>query len=50
MMIVIRVGKLLSNDANPNWLASMTFRIGYPTVEALSRPLRSLQEVVVSSV
>jgi hypothetical protein len=36
--------------ANPNWQALMTFRIGYPTLEALSSPRRSVQEVVVSSV
>ena len=36
--------------ANPNWHALMTFRIGYPTIEALSSPRRSVQEVVVSSV
>jgi hypothetical protein len=36
--------------ANPNWQALMTFRIGFPTVEALSSPRRSIQEVVVSSV
>jgi hypothetical protein len=34
--------------ANPNWQALMTFRIGYPTIEALSSPRRSLQEVVIS--
>jgi len=33
--------------ANPNWQALFTFRIGYPTIEALSSPLRSVQEVVV---
>ena len=36
--------------ANPKWQALMTFRIGYPTMEALSSPRRSVQEVVVSSV
>jgi hypothetical protein len=36
--------------ANPNWQALMTFRIGYPTIEALSSPRRSVQDVVVSSV
>ena len=36
--------------ANPNWQALMTFRIGYPTMDALSSPRRSVQEVVVSSV
>jgi hypothetical protein len=36
--------------ANPNWQALMTFRIGYPTMEALSSPRRSIQEVVFSSV
>jgi Nitroreductase family len=35
--------------ANPNWQALMTFRIGYPTMEALSSPRRSIQEVVVAS-
>jgi hypothetical protein len=34
--------------ANPNWQALFTFRIGYPTMEALNRPRRSVQEVVVS--
>ena len=34
--------------ANPNWQALFTFRIGYPTIEALSSPRRSVQEVVVS--
>jgi hypothetical protein len=36
--------------ADPTWQALMTFRIGYPTMEALSSPRRSVQEVVVSSV
>lgn len=36
--------------ANPNWQALMTFRIGYPTVEALSSPRRSIQNVLFSSV
>ena len=36
--------------ANPNWQALMTFRIGYPTVEALSSPRRSIQDVMFSSV
>ncbi len=36
--------------ANPVWHALMTFRIGYPTVEALGSPRRSVQEVVVSPV
>jgi hypothetical protein len=35
--------------ANPNWQALMTFRIGYPVIEALSSPRRSIQEVVLSS-
>jgi hypothetical protein len=34
--------------ANPNWQALFTFRIGYPTIEGLSSPRRSVQEVVVS--
>jgi uncharacterized protein YbjQ (UPF0145 family) len=34
--------------ANPNWQALFTFRMGYPTIEALSSPRRSVQEVVVS--
>lgn len=34
--------------ADSAWQALMTFRIGYPTVEALSSPRRSLQEVVIS--
>jgi hypothetical protein len=34
--------------ANPNWQALFTFRIGYPTIEALSSPRRSVQEVVLS--
>lgn len=33
--------------ANPNWQALFAFRIGYPTIEALSSPRRSVQEVVV---
>jgi hypothetical protein len=33
---------------DPRWQALMTFRIGYPTVDALSSPRRSLQEVVIS--
>lgn len=36
--------------ANPNWQALMTFRIGYPTIEALSSRRRSVQDVMVSSV
>ena len=36
--------------ANPNWQALMTFRIGYPTIEASSSPRRSVQDVVLSSV
>jgi hypothetical protein len=36
--------------ANPNWQALMTSRIGYPTVEALSSPRRSIQDVMFSSV
>ena len=36
--------------ADPTWQALRTFRIGYPTMEALSSPRRSVQEVVVSSV
>jgi hypothetical protein len=36
--------------ADRTWQALMTFRIGYPTMEALSSPRRSVQEVVVSSV
>jgi len=36
--------------ADPTWQALMTFRIGYPTIEALSSPRRSIQEVVFSSV
>jgi hypothetical protein len=36
--------------ANPDWQALMTFRIGYPTIDASSSPRRSVQEVVVSSV
>jgi hypothetical protein len=34
--------------ADPNWQALFTFRIGYPTIEALNSPRRSVQEVVVS--
>jgi hypothetical protein len=34
--------------ANPIWQALFTFRIGYPTIEGLSSPRRSVQEVVVS--
>lgn len=34
--------------ANPIWQALFTFRIGYPTIEALNSPRRSVQEVVVS--
>ena len=41
---------LMELIANPNWQALMTFRIGYPTMEALSSPRRSIQEVVFSSV
>jgi hypothetical protein len=36
--------------ANPNWQALFTFRIGYPTIEALSSPRRSVQEVVLSNI
>jgi hypothetical protein len=36
--------------ANPNWQALFTFRLGYPTIEALSSPRRSVQEVVVSHI
>jgi hypothetical protein len=36
--------------ANPNWQALFTFRIGYPTIEALNSPRRSVQEVVVSHI
>ena len=35
--------------ANPNWQVEI-FRIGYPTVEALSSPRRSIQDVMFSSV
>ena len=35
---------------NSNWEALFTFRIGYPTVEALSSPRRSVQEVVVTQI
>ena len=35
---------------NPNWQALFTFRIGYPTVEALSSPRSSVQEVVVTQI
>ena len=41
---------LMELIANPNWQALMTFRIGYPTMEALSSPRRSIQEVVFSSI
>jgi hypothetical protein len=41
---------LMELIANPNWQALMTFRIGYPTMEAFSSPRRSIQEVVFSSV
>ena len=41
---------LMELIANPNWQALMTFRIGYPTMEASSSPRRSIQEVVFSSV
>ena len=41
---------LMELIANPKWQALMTFRIGYPTMEALSSPRRSIQEVVFSSV
>jgi hypothetical protein len=41
---------LMELIGNPNWQALMTFRIGYPTMEALSSPRRSIQEVVFSSV
>ena len=34
--------------ADPTWQALFTFRIGYPTVEALSSPRRSVQEVIIS--
>lgn len=34
--------------ANPIWKALFTFRIGYPTIEALNSPRRSVQEVVIS--
>jgi hypothetical protein len=34
--------------ANPNWETLFTFRLGYPTIEAVSSPRRSVQEVVVS--
>jgi hypothetical protein len=44
------VDSLRKPIADPTWQALMTFRIGYPTVDALSSPRRSLQEVVVSSV
>jgi hypothetical protein len=36
--------------ANPNWQALFTFRIGYPTIGALSSPRRSVQEVVLSNI
>ena len=36
--------------ANPNWQALFTFRIGYPTIETLSSPGRSVQEVTVSHI
>jgi hypothetical protein len=36
--------------ANPNWQALFTYRLGYPTIEALSSPRRSVQEVVVSHI
>jgi hypothetical protein len=41
---------LMALIANPNWQALMTLRIGYPTVEALSSPRRSIQDVMFSSV
>ena len=41
---------LMELIGNPNWQALMTFRIGYPTMEALSSTRRSIQEVVFSSV
>ena len=34
--------------ASPNWQALFTFRLDYPTIEAVSSPRRSVQEVVVS--
>lgn len=36
--------------ASPNWQALFTFRLGYSTIEALSSPRRSVQEVVVSHI
>lgn len=36
--------------ANPDWQALFTFRLGYPTIEALSSPRKSVQEVVVSQI
>jgi nitroreductase len=33
--------------ANPSWQALMTFRIGYPTEEALSSPRRPIEDVVI---
>jgi hypothetical protein len=36
--------------ASPNWQALFTFRLGYSTIEALSSPRRSVQEVVISHI
>ena len=41
---------LMELIANPNWQALFTYRLGYPTIEALSSPRRSVQEVVVSHI
>ncbi len=43
-------GALRELIADQTWQALMTFRIRYPTIEALSSPSRSVQQVIVSSV